>query len=540
MSERAVATQRVTEGVAAGAAVLPSAWAPFASQVFKALWAAQFVSNIGTWMQNVAAVWLMGSLGGSALLVALVQTATLLPVFLVGVPAGALADIVDRRRLLVVTQLAMLVAAAGLAGLDAAHRVTPGALLAFTFALGLGSALNLPAWQAIQPELVPRSQFAQAIALNGVNMNAARAIGPAIGGVIVAALGSAAVFALNGVSFLAVLVVVVWWRRPPTEAATPRETLVGAVRAGFRYGLHSPTLRGVLYRTVCFCVPVSAVTALLPVLARGPLHLGPGGYGILLGCFGFGAVLSAVLLPRLRARWSTDAVVAGSIAALAGVLGVLAGVHLGAVVALALVVGGAGWTLTLSSFNVAAQGSVPDWVRARGMGLYLLAFQGSFAAGSALWGVVAEENLSVAFGAAAGLLAAGLLVTRRWPLGRSEQLDLRPSPVWPDPVVVLEPAPGQGPVLVTLEYRVPSEKAEAFFEGMRRMEHLRRRTGARRWNLYRDTAVADRYVETFMVDSWEEHLRQHQRYTATDQMISDQLRSLASEPLRIEHLLSVY
>jgi MFS family permease len=296
----------------------------------------------------------------------------------------------------------------------------------------------------------------------------------------------------------------------------------------------------VLYRTVCFCVPVSAVTALLPVLARGPLHFGAGGYGVLLGCFGFGAVLSAVLLPRFRARWSTDAVVAGSIAALAAVLGVLAGLHQGAVVALSLVVGGAAWTLTLSSFNVAAQGSVPDWVRARGMGLYLLAFQGSFAAGSALWGVVAEASVSAAFAAAAVLLAAGLAISRRWPLARSEQLDLRPSPVWPDPVVVLEPTRGQGPVLVTLEYRVPAERAEAFIDGMRRMERLRRRTGARRWNLYRDTAVADRYVETFMVDSWEEHIRQHRRYTATDQLISDELRSLASEPLRVDHLLSVY
>jgi MFS family permease len=530
----------VDQRAAVGAPVLDSAWAPLANAVFRALWIAQFVSNIGTWMQNVAAVWLMGTLGGSALLVALVQTATLLPVFLVGVPAGALADIVDRRRLLVVTQVAMLAAAVALAGLDAAHRVTPGALLALTFALGLGSALNLPAWQAIQPELVPRRQFAQAVALNGVNMNAARAIGPAVGGLIVAASGSAAVFALNGLSFLAVLVVLVRWRRPPADASMPRETLAGAVRAGFRYGLHSPTLRGVLYRTVFFCVPVSAVTALLPVLARGPLRLGAGGYGLLLGAFGLGAVLSAAALPRLRARWSIDAVVTGSIVVLAAVLALLAGAHQAVLVAASLVFGGAAWTLTLSSFNVAAQGSVPDWVRARGMGLYLLAFQGSFAAGSAVWGAVADASLTLALAVPAALMTAGLVVARRWPLRRTERLDLRPSPAWPEPVVVLQPAPGQGPVLVTLEYRVPAERVERFVEGMRRMEHLRRRTGARRWNLYRDTADLDRFVETFVVDSWEEHLRQHRRHTVTDREIADQLRSLASEPLRAQHLLSVY
>ena len=538
---RAVRREAVTELDAAGAAASVSPWAPLASAAFRALWTAQFVSNIGTWMQNVAAVWLMGSLGGSALLVALVQTATTLPVFLVGVPAGALADILDRRRVLIVTQLLMLAAAAALALLAAADLVTPVTLLLLTFALGLGAALNLPAWQAIQPELVPRPQFAQAVALNGVNMNAARAIGPAVGGLIVAFSGSAAVFALNAVSFVAVAGVLLRWRRPATAApTTPRETLVGAVRAGFRYGWHSPTFRGVLWRTLAFCVPVSAVTALLPVEARGPLHLGAGGYGLLLACFGLGAILSAALLPGLRRRWPVDRVVDASVLVLAVMLAVLAFVHQEALVGAALVAGGGAWTLVLSTFNVAAQGSVPDWVRARGMGLYLLVFQGSFAAGAVLWGSLAEVSLRGALTAAGVTLCAGLAVTRRWSLSRHEHLDLRPSPVWPEPVVVLEPQRGQGPVLVTLEYHVPPDQADAFTAGMRRMEHLRRRTGAHRWNLFRDPTQPDRFLETFFVDSWDEHVRQHHRYTATDQMISEQLRELGGEPLRVDHFVSVY
>jgi MFS family permease len=530
----------VIEAVAAGSPLVASPWAPFSEGFFRALWVAQLVSNMGTWMQNVGAVWLMGSLGGSAFQIALVQTATMLPVFLVGVPAGALADVVDRRRLLMASQALMLAAAAVLAALTAAGHTTPAVLLALTFALGLGTALMLPAWQAIQPALVPRHQFSQAIMLNGVNMNAARALGPAVGGLIVAISGSAAVFAINAMSFLAVLVVIARWRRPPTDTAVPRETLVGAIRAGFRYGLHSPALRGVLLRSLAFCVPVSAVTALLPVLARGPLHLGSGGYGVLLGCFGLGAIVSAVALPRLRSRWRIDTVVAGCIIALVGVLVVLAAVRQTIVVAVVLVIGGAAWTVTLSSFNVAAQGSVPDWVRARGMGLYMLVFQGSFAAGSAGWGAVAEASLPLAFGIAAAFLGAGLIGTARWSLSRHEALDLRPSPVWPDPVVVLQPQPGQGPVLVTLEYLVAEERAEDFVRGMRRMERLRRRTGARRWNLFRDPARPDRYLETFFVDSWDEHLRQHSRYTATDQEISEELGRLASEPLRVAHYISVY
>lgn len=518
----------------------PPVWAPLAHRLFLALWVAQLVSNVGTWMQNVAAVWLMGTLGGSAFLVALVQTATSLPVFLVGVPAGALADIVDRRRLLLGTQALMLAAAAALAALSWAGATTPSVLLLLTFALGLGAALNMPAWQAIQPELVPRQEFQQAVALNGANVNVGRALGPALGGLIVAGAGPTAVFVVNALSFLGVMVVLVRWRRPATRRSTPPETLLGAIRAGFRYGRHSRAFRAVLARTGLFVLPASAVLALLPVVARGPLHLGAGGFGALLTAFGAGAVISAFLLDRIRRRLSVDATIGASTVVMAGATLAMAFVHIAALVALALALAGLAWVAALSTLNVAAQGAVPEWVRARGMGLYLLVFQGGVAAGSAVWGGLASASLTAALVAAAIAFAGGLPAGRRWSLQEFERLDLTPSPTWPEPVVLLEPRPGSGPVLVTLAYRVRPEEVDAFLDAMTGVGRVRRRTGGARWSLYRDTADPDGFLETFVVDSWEEHLRQHQRVTATDQHLVTLVRPYLTSGPDITHYVSAY
>jgi MFS family permease len=518
----------------------PSVWAPLAHRLFLALWLAQLVSNVGTWMQNVAAVWLMGTLGGGALLIALVQTATSLPVFLVGVPAGALADIVDRRRLLLATQALMLAAAGGLAVFAWTGGITPWLLLLLTFALGTGSALNMPAWQAIQPELVPAGEFRDAVALNSVNVNVGRALGPAIGGAVVAAAGPTAVFVLNALSFVGVMAVLARWPRPRAQTGTPPETLLGAVRAGFRYGRHSRAFRAVLARTALFVVPASAVLALLPIVARGPLRLGAGGFGVLLTAFGAGAVVSAVALGRVRERLSVDATINASMVAMAVVSLAMAYVHSTVAVAVALLVGGVGWVSALATLNVAAQGAVPEWVRARGMGLYLLVFQGGVAAGSAAWGAVAAGSLTVALVAAASTFAAGLLLARRWPLREFERLDLSTAATWAEPVVVLEPRPGSGPVLVTLAYQVAAADVEAFVEAMTRVRRVRQRTGAHRWSLYRDTAEPDCFLETFVVDSWEEHLRQHARVTATDQLQITGLRPYVRSEPRITHYVSAY
>ena len=520
-----------------------SAWSPLRQPVYRALWTAQLVSNIGTWMHNVAAVWLMGTLGGSPAMVALVQSAVTLPVFLTALPAGALADIVDRRRLLLTTQSWMLLSVGALAALTALDATTPGILLALTFALGLGIAINMPAWQAIQPELVPAREFPQAVALGSASINVGRAIGPAIGGLLVAAAGTEAVFALNALSFLGIVVVLFTWRRSRSETEMPAERLSGAVRAGLRYARNSPALRAVLLRSATYMLAASSFMALLPVVARDDLDMSAAGFGALLTCFGGGAVLATTVLPRLRAHVGTDRLVVGATWVVALALASIALVESVPVVVAACVVGGGAWVVCLSSFNISAQRSLPGWVRARGMGFYLLTIQGGVAVGSASWGVLATETSArVALACAAGALVLGTLVALRFRLAWGERLDLRAMPETSEPTMVLEPHPEHGPVLMTIEYRVRDENAAAFAEAMRKVGRVRRRTGARRWGLWRDPEMPERFLETFVVDSWEEHLRQHQRVTATDRTLEDAARALAdatSEP-SLTHYVSAY
>ena len=520
-----------------------SAWAPLRNPIYRALWIAQLVSNIGTWMQNVGAAWLMGSLGGSVAQVALVQSAVTLPVFLTALPAGAIADIVDRRRLLLCTQSWMLLSAVALALLTRADAITPSLLLVLTFSLGLGTAINMPAWQAIQPELVPRREFPQAVALGSASVNVGRAIGPAIGGVLVALAGSEAVFAVNAASFLGILVVLFTWRREASESEVPAERLGSAVRAGLRYLGNSPALRSVLARSATFMVAASSFLALLPVVARSELDMTAAGFGSLLTCFGAGALIATATLPRLRERLSIDRLVVGATLTVAAALAGLAAFESVPVAVIACLVGGVAWVLCLSSFNIAAQRALPGWVRARGMGFYLLTIQGGTATGAALWGTIASRSdVRVALACAAAALAAGTLVALRFRLARGERLDLRAAPYSSEPALVLEPRPAQGPILVTLDYRVPADNADAFADAMRKVGRMRRRTGAYRWGLFRDSAEPDRFLETFLVDSWEEHLRQHQRVTATDRRVEDEARELAEssgDPVAT-HYVSAY
>jgi predicted MFS family arabinose efflux permease len=465
-----------------------SAWGPLHHPIFLALFIAQIASNIGSMMQNVGAAWLMGDLSASPTLVALVQTATLLPVFLIGLPAGALADIFDRRRLLIVAQAWMMVTAAFLAFLSLADLVNPLSLLTLTFLLGVGSALTMPAWQAIQPELVPRAEFPQAVALGALTFNLGRAIGPALGGVVVALAGPAWVFLINAVSFLAVVGVLIWWRRPASGSTLPAETMAGAMRAGMRYGLNSTALRHVLIRCAVFCLPAGALLGLLPVVARDRLGLGSGGYGLLLACFGAGAALAAILRPRIDAALNPDHSLLVCTAIIVVVL-VLDGLAANEwVIAVGLFVGGGAWTLSFTTMSVAAQAALPAWVRARGMGLYSLVTVGGLALGSAFWGVVANRSLVASQVLAALAMVIGTLATPRWRISASATLDLTPMPS-DDPVVTIVPRPTDGPVLVTIRYAVPDADADAFASAMRRVERQRRRTGARRWGLYRDLAA---------------------------------------------------
>ncbi|HWO01830.1 MAG TPA: MFS transporter [Blastocatellia bacterium] len=519
----------------------PSAWSPLRISIFRALWIASVASYIGTWMQDVGEAWLMTSLTSSPALVALVETAGSLPVVLVGLPAGALADVVDRRRLLLVMQSWMFLTAGAMGLLALLGYMTPSRLLLMTFLLGIGSAISNPVWQAITPELVPSSDLAAAIALGSVGINIARAVGPALGGLIIAASGPWAVFFLNAVSFIAVVAVIYRWRPAPRESRLPPEDIIGAMRAGTRYLRHSPALQTVLLRSGVFIVCASALWALLAQQARRGLGLGSFGYGLLLGCIGIGAVVGAWSLPKFRERLSNNNVVV-----LATIVFSLATISLAYVrsfglLAIALAVGGVAWISVLSSLNVSAQTVTPSWVRARVMAVYLLIFTGGLAAGSAVWGFVAARvGVSAALLFAAVGLLLGVAATWRNRLVGQDNLSLTPSMHWPEPIVLIDPQPEEGPAVTYLEYRIDPNRADDFLQAMKEMRRIRQRDGAIRWNLLRDTAEPNRYIEIFVTDSWVDHLRQHERVTAEDRAVEERALAfhLGPEPPKITHLIA--
>ncbi|MFF9594128.1 MFS transporter [Streptomyces sp. NPDC014646] len=517
-----------------------STWQPLRLRVFRTLWIAQFVSNVGGWMQTVGAQWLITQESGSAGLIALVQTAASLPVLLLGIPAGALADIVDRRKLLLAAQVLMFTAAGLLAALTALGRIDSYGVLALTFVLGCGTALMSPAWQAIQPELVPREQVPSAAALGGVNMNLARAIGPALGGLVVALAGTATVFAVNAASFLVTLGALTTWHRRAEPDPMGAERILPALRAGNRYVRNAPRVRRVLGRSLLFVPCAAALWALLPVVARQRLGLGAGGYGLLLGAVGVGAVLGAALLPRVRRRWSSNAALTTGGLLFAVTLALLAVVRVPWAVGLVLVFSGVAWVGVLSMLNAQMQVTTPGWVRARALAFYLTIFQGGMAIGAAVWGKVADgvglvpALLIAAVVLVAASLAGLMLAVPDSPLDRSVSMH------WAAPTMVLEPAEDDEQVLVTIEYVVPAHNADLFIESMRAMGRSRLRTGAVSWDLYRDGTDPDTYLEVFLVASWKEHLRQHSgRLTGFDRETEERARSLVDpdHPFKVTHYL---
>ncbi len=519
----------------------PSILAPLRVPVYRALWIATLASNVGTWMQDVGAAWLMTSLAPSPGMVALVRTASSLPMFLLALPAGALADVVDRRVLLLITQAWMLLSAVTLGVLTLAGVTTPWILLGVTFALGLGTALNAPAWQAIIPELVARDQVANAVSLNSISINLARSVGPAIGGLLIAATGPAWTFLLNAASFCGVVLVLYGWRRQRSESVLPAERIIGAMRAGLRYVRHAPAVRVLLLRSSVFIVFGSALWALLPSLARFELGRGPAGYGILLGFFGVGAVAGAGFLPRLRARFSVNSLVRGASLVFALALLLLAWAHHPGATDLFMVAAGAAWLMLLSTFNSSLQTLVPGWVRGRAMAVSILVFFGGMAFGSVLWGYVAElSGLPMALTLASGGIIAGAAVTWRYRLRSGEDLDLSPTVHWPMPVATPEPEPQQGPVVVTVEYRIDPARWSDFARAMRRVRRIRRRDGAIRWELMRDVSDPARYTESFVVESWVEHMRQHERVTVADLAVLDKAKSfhVGAAPPRVTHYIA--
>lgn len=515
-------------------------WAPLRNRLFAALWAAALVSNVGSFMQMVGAQWLLVSAPHAAVMVSLVQTADMVPDLLFGVVGGVVADMFDRRRLLIVVQGVLVAIGTALTILAYVHRLGPALLLTLTFLLGFASVFTTPAYQAIIPDLIPRSQLAAASSLASISINIARAAGPALAGIVIARAGVPAVFALNTATFLAFGVVVFLWH--PEHLSVPQlpERFTAAIRAGGRYVRYSAVVRRVLLRAVLFLVPGSALWALLPLVASRRLGMGAGGYGLLLGALGVGAIAGALVLPHVSSAVSDNVLLVVSSVVYGVVLAIVGLIRIPAVSVIVLLPAGMAWMAVLSSMNTEMQLFLPAWVRARGLSIYLMVFFGSQAFGSVLWGFIADPfGLVPTFLASAALMVAGAATVRVWPLINTKGMDRRTAPPWPEPQLVVTPDQAEGPVVVQITYVVAEEKERQFLEAMVRVRESRLRTGADRWGIFRDGERAHVFVEIFIVSSWEEHMRQHtNRQTGTDAEFVQAVEVLSDPPPQTTHLIA--
>ena len=509
----------------------PTALSPLRYPVFRAVWTANVLANLGALIQSVGAAWLMISIAQSAGMVALVQASIALPVMLLSLAAGALADNRDRRLVMLGTQVFMLTVSVVLAVFAWAGLITPWLLLLFTFLIGCGAAFNAPAWQASVGDMVPRTELPGAVALNSVGFNIARSVGPAIGGAIVAAAGAAAAFAVNAASYVALIVVLARWRPVRTPDILPRESLGAAMAAGIRYVSMSPAIRTVLLRSAVFGAGASGLTALMPLVAKELLGGGPLVYGLMLGAFGVGAVAGAIAAARLRRAFSTEAIVRAGCIAFA-IAAAIAGLsrHLSVTMA-GLLLAGAGWVLTLATFNVAVQLSAPRWVVARALSLYQMAAFGGIAGGSWLWGVVAErESIMFSLLACAAVLFACAAFGAWRPLAQSQDLDLDPLRDWQEPQTAVPVVPRTGPVVITIEYVIREEDEMRFLAAMSERRRIRRRDGALNWRLLRDLSDPRLWIERYETPTWLDYLRLNSRMTRNDAVVPESLRALHSGP----------
>jgi MFS family permease len=508
--------------------------------VFLIVWAATVVSNIGTWMYNLASGWLMLSLDANPFIVSMVQVANNLPLFLFAIPAGALVDAVDRRRFLIWGESAITIISTAFAALVWLHLITPGNLLLFSFIVSVGSAMTAPAWQAVVSQLVPSAYLQSAIAANSAGVNVSRAIGPALGGVLIGSAGIAAPFWLDAFSNLGVIAALIWWQpRKGARQPLPPEPFWGAVRTGIRHARYNSQLRATLIRATAFFTFAGAYWALLPLVVRVRILAGPKLYGVLLGIIGVSAVISALVLPRLRNRWSADKLLIGATLAtsLATALFAIARDPLTAVIA--SVLAGASWVVALSGLSVSAQLALPEWVRGRGLAMYVTVMFGALSVGSAVWGEIATRlGLPASLLIAAAGAVASIPLTRRWTVQIDANVDLTPSMHWPAPVTTHPVEGDRGPVLVTVEYSIDPNNREPFLRALGRYGRERRRDGAYRWEVYEDPAHAGRFIETFLTDSWLEHLRLHERVTKADRRLEDSvLRFQVGERPKTTHLI---
>jgi MFS family permease len=490
---------------------------PLRIAAFRNLWLANLVSNLGTWMHDVGAGWLMTTLAPDPFMVSLVQVAVVLPGFIFTLPAGALADIVDRRRYMLAAILWMTAMAGTIGLLTISHAITPWALIALTFGLGAGLAMMLPAFASMVPDLVPRHELTAAVTLNSLSMNLTRAVGPAIAGALIALAGPGPVFLLNAASFAGIFFVIFRYRSTQPRSTLPSERFFGALQAGFRFVRQSPPMQAVLIRALAFFSMMSGVFAFLPLIVRAEVGAGPQTYGLLVTSMGAGAVAVGLSLAKLRARVSSDAIVAGGTALGALALIGLATIRAAAPLALIMFAAGAAWISVISTLQVTAQLALPAWVRARGLAVYIATFMGSMAVGSASWGRIASATgtrdallIAAAFGLAAGLLAA------RWRLAGHALADRSIAEPLPEPTLSIPLEPHEGPVMVNIEYLVDPGERPQFEAAMADVRRMRLRHGAIAWGLFQDATEERRFVETFIDPTWLEHLRRHERFTMED------------------------
>jgi MFS family permease len=503
---------------------LPAAIAPLRHPLFRLLWSANVVVSLGVWMQNTGAGWLMTSLAPNPFTVSMVQAATIMPVFLLALPAGALADIIDKRRLILGTQSWMLAAAAVLAVLTYFGATGALGLLALTFAIGVGSAMNSPAWGSVMAEVVPRHDLAQAIALNGVGFNLARAIGPALAGALVLAGGPALAFALNAASYTAVIVALFMWHRRNRRSALPREHFISAMRVGMRFTRHTPVMRAAMVRAAVYFAPASAPWALLPLVVRQQLDLGAGAFGVLLGLMGVGGVTAGMLLPEVRARVSRGNTVFVSTLCSAVGMVVLALSRHWLPAAAAMLIFGVGWVTAASVAQGAAQLAAPTWVRSRALALYQLASNGGIVAGSFFWGWLGTRvGLSTTMLTAAGAALVLALVARRFDIDAEQTVGTvqTRTPIPPPPEAVAPEfasvvTAARNRVRESQHYRIDPARQQQFLAVMAEVRDVRGRCGALDWQLYEDVAHPEGWLEVWMVESWTDHLREEARMSEAD------------------------
>ena len=525
-------------------AIKDSALAPFKHTAFTLFWLAALISNIGTWMNSVGASWLMADLRTSPLMVALVQTSTTLPFFLLALPAGALADIIDRRKLLIIINVFMMLSAAVFAFIVWRNEASPLVVLCLIFVLGAGAAIMAPAWQSLVPTMVPKADLSQAVALGSININLSRAIGPAIAGILVTKYGLTAPFAANALSFVAVIVAAFFWRQAQTysTSAIPPEKVWRAIRAGIRYSLFSKPLQATMLHAFGFMFFANAFWGLIPVIAKQNLLGDAAFFGNLMAAIGAGGVLTGLYLPVFKHWFKANTLVVIGTLGTAIVTGYFAVATSQWQTIAASIVFGIGWVLVLSSVNISAQQSLPDWVRARGLAIFLMVFFGGISLGSAFWGWIANlYSVSYAmYGAALGAILF-MLLTCKVMLQQGGEMDLTPSLHWPVPVMTEAVDFDQGPIMVTISYQINQNNTDAFLRAIYQLRTVRLRNGVYRWGVFENTENPGQFLEYFMEDNWAEHLRHHNRVPKQDKILQDQVLAFheGEKPPKVSHYASV-